>query len=679
MNFFEHQELARKHTRKLIVFFALSVILILITLILVVTTVMDVFIYKSSWILPAVSGAASAGSYFDYLFERHSKTILVTTIVTLVVIGGAMMLRLLRLAKGGSEVAKMVGARRVSSSSSDYKEKRLVNIVEEIAIAAGVPRPGIYLMEEEHGINAFAAGYSTNSAIVAVTQGTLDTLNRDELQGVIAHEFSHVLNGDMRLNIRMLGVLAGILLIGNAGLFMLRSMGYAGYRSRDSRGGAVIVVAGLAITLVGFVGVLFGRLIQSGVSRQREYLADASAVQFTRNPNGIADALNKIRRTVEGSHVQNRHASEMNHMYFGESVRIRFFSNWFASHPPLDDRIKRIQPNYNFSHDGMIAPDQQAETDGQSQAGMAGLAGNVANNAGEYSDIASSASVSAFTIAAAEKISRQTSVEKMVADVGSLGREQILYGARLRATFSQSVNDALATDDGAVAILYVLVLDQNKNTRERQINLISESESAPLAKITLQLFDEITALGERYRWPLLELCLPNIAQLDSGRLSVVKLTLRELITFDGKMDFGEFVVLLATESLLASYTSRSTRYKFRQLSALKSEVVAILGLLAKASGGDRADQQLAFSDAAALCGFKAIELPEISGSSFASYSQAISKLRQLVPVKKQKVFEACVQIALRDKVINIKEEELLRILAGAFECPMPPGGSSDFA
>ena len=417
-------------------------------------------------------------------------------------------------------------------------------------------------------------------------------------------------------------------------------------------------------------------LIQSGVSRQREYLADASAVQFTRNPNGIADALNKIRRTVTGSLVQNRHAGEMNHMYFGESVRIRFFSNWFASHPPLDDRIKRIQPSYNFLPDGMVAPNQQTDIGEHPEAGItmgvAGQAGDVANNASKHSDVASSAPVSAFTIAAAEKMSRQTSVEEMVAGVGSLGHEQILYGTRLRATFSQSVNDALATDDGAVAILYILVLDQNKNTREKQINLISEKESAPLAKIALQLFDEVTTLGERYRWPLLALCLPNIAQLDSGRLSVIKLTLRELIIFDGKMDFSEFVVLLATESLLARYTSRSTHYKYRQLSALKSEVIAILGLLAKASGGDRTDQQLAFSDAAAVCGFKAIELPEINGGSFASYNKAISKLRQLVPVKKQKFFEACVQITLHDNVINIKEEELLRILAGAFECPMPP-------
>ena len=223
----------------------------------------------------------------------------------------------------------------------------MINVVEEMALASGVPVPPVYLLPEEQGINAFAAGYSPSDAVVAVTRGTAEQLSRDELQGVVAHEFSHILNGDMRLNIRLIGVLHGILLLGLIGRFLLRSGYYSGHRrnSKDNSG-AVLLVMGLVLLVLGFVGSVCGNLIKAALSRQREYLADASAVQFTRNPGGIAGALKRIGAAVMGSSLKHSNASEMSHMYFSQGVW-EGFTGMMATHPPLPKRIRALEPNWD--------------------------------------------------------------------------------------------------------------------------------------------------------------------------------------------------------------------------------------------------------------------------------------------------------------------------------------------
>ena len=217
-----------------------------------------------------------------------------------------------------------------------------------MAIASGTPTPPVYMMQEEPGINAFAAGFTPSDAVVGVTRGCVGQLSRDELQGVIGHEFSHILNGDMRLNIRLMGVLFGILVVGLIGSILLRSSLYgSALQSRSSRGNStqVLLIIGGVLMLVGFIGTLVGNLIKASVSRQREFLADASAVQFTRNPSGIAGALKKIGGFEAGSEMMNPHAPESSHMFFGRAVSSGF-NSLFATHPPLEERIARLDSSW---------------------------------------------------------------------------------------------------------------------------------------------------------------------------------------------------------------------------------------------------------------------------------------------------------------------------------------------
>src|SRR4051794_19198969 len=278
------------------------------------------------------------------------------------------LIHIARLGGGGAAVAAVAGARPLGPNATDPLERRLVNIVEEMAIASGVRVPQVYVMDNESGINAFAAGWDVSGAVVAVTRGALDTLNRDELQGIVGHEFSHILNGDMRLNIRMLGVLAGIVFIGSVGAFGMRSAGEAD----DIRAAAALFVIGLSLFIVGYVGLVFGRVIKAAVSRQREFLADASSVQFTRNPDGIAGALDQIRASGAGTLIKSRYAEEMSHMFFGQSIKMRL-AGLFDTHPPLEERIRRVNPRFQLTpyRKGREAADAAK---GEAPEGAAGFA-----------------------------------------------------------------------------------------------------------------------------------------------------------------------------------------------------------------------------------------------------------------------------------------------------------------
>jgi Zn-dependent protease with chaperone function len=275
MDFFKEQDKSRTKTTQLIGLFILAVLAVVLA------------VYAIAVFIIFFHGARQPGfnpAEFHWV-QPHLGFWVVS--VTLLVIFIGSITKIIGLAKGGSSVAENLGGRLVNASTTDPDERKLINIVEEMSIASGIPAPQIYILDREKGINAFAAGYAPNDAIVAVTRNCLKLLNRDELQGVIAHEFSHILNGDMRLNIRLIGFLSGIMVLANIGYLILRS------RSGSKKSGAQIVLIGIGLLVIGFVGQLFGRIIQAAVSRQREYFADASSVQFTRNPGGISGALKR--------------------------------------------------------------------------------------------------------------------------------------------------------------------------------------------------------------------------------------------------------------------------------------------------------------------------------------------------------------------------------------------------
>ena len=343
MDYFQSQDVARRKTGLLVFYFVLAVILIILSVYL---AIQGVLVYAA----PVSEDEAIHGLSGLWNPELFGWVALGTSSL----IAGGSLYKIAALSGGGHTVAELLGGRLLRPDGADPDERRLLNVVEEMAIASGLPVPPVYLLENEPGINAFAAGHAPGDAVVAVTTGCLRHLSRDELQGVIAHEFSHILNGDMRLNIRLMGVLFGILVIGLTGWLIFRSTANVSVNVRtrnddgDRKGFNPIPLIGLALYVIGYVGVFFGNLIKAAVSRQREFLADASAVQFTRNPQGIAGALIKIGALAEGSRIQDPHAEEASHMFFGDAVPgFGQFFGLLATHPPLVERIKRLDPSFS--------------------------------------------------------------------------------------------------------------------------------------------------------------------------------------------------------------------------------------------------------------------------------------------------------------------------------------------
>jgi Zn-dependent protease with chaperone function len=352
MDFFGHQEQAQRSSRRLVWLFAAAVLGIVATLYAIAVGLLTVADQRT------MQGPI------------HWPLLLAVAAGTLSIVGLASLVKTAQLRSGGAHVAKMLGGRELDADPKDPKERLLRNVVEEMAIASGVPVPTIFVLDREAGINAFAAGWSPTDAAVAVTRGALDAFDRDELQGVIAHEFSHVFHGDMRLNIRLMGVLFGIVCIAALGRIVL----HATRHSRgDKKGGtAAILLFGLAMVVVGYLGVLFARLIQAAVSRQREYLADASAVQYTRNPRGIGLALARIGGI--GGRLQSARTEEASHMLFADGMKR--FAAGFATHPPIEERIERVLPG--FRKQLLKAKDPVAAvaaTPAPAVAGAAGFAG----------------------------------------------------------------------------------------------------------------------------------------------------------------------------------------------------------------------------------------------------------------------------------------------------------------
>jgi Zn-dependent protease with chaperone function len=333
MDFFAAQQASRRRTRLLVVFYLLATLA-------VAAAVTGIF--AGFWLWAEVTPIQPDAAWL----ETRWQTLAGVAAITIVFIGLASLYRVVSLRGGGARIARELGANPLPPDASDPLRRRLRNVVEEMAIASGVPVPDIYVLEQEGGINAFAAGYFPQDAVVAVTRGALEQLDRDELQGVVGHEFSHILNGDMRLNVRMLGPLFGITILGLLGRSLLRNLRLQRSigSSRKSSGALPVVLVAAGLVVVGWVGVTAARMIKAGVSRQREYLADASAVQFTRQPQGIAGALKKIGGIQEHSWFTRADSEEVNHMLFATGAPLR---GWFATHPPLDKRIQRLDPEFN--------------------------------------------------------------------------------------------------------------------------------------------------------------------------------------------------------------------------------------------------------------------------------------------------------------------------------------------
>ena len=635
-DFFQQQDVARRGTTRLVVLFSLAVLAIVVSVEVLLAATMGYF------------GRDPDTGAIDWTAVGDPRLLLLATLGTLLVVGGGSLYKIAQLRGGGRVIAEELGGRLVDGGTSDPVERRLLNVVEEMAIASGTSTPPVYIMDGEAGINAFAAGFASQDAVIGVTRGAATTLDRDELQGVIAHEFSHILNGDMRLNIRLVGLLHGIFLIGMIGYFILRMSFYTGGgRSRDNKGAVPILALGAGLAIVGFAGTFFGNLIKAAVSRQREFLADSSAVQFTRHPGGIAGALKKIGGFVTGSRVENPNAPQASHMFFGRATS--GFSAMFSTHPPLGERIRRIDPSW----DGEF-PDL-AETAGGAP-GAVGPSGAVGFAGGDAGGAAGP------NLAAA------------IGQVGQPTPAHVEYAAGLIDRLPEPVVAAAHEPYGARALVYALLLDHDPGPRRLQLAHLEAAADDGVYEETVRLAPVVERLDPRVRLPVLEIALPALRSLTSRQVERFQENVVALVEADEVIDLFEWSLQrILLRDMRASFgRSGPTRVRHRSAGAVRSPLAVLLSVLAYVGNRDPQAAERAFAE-----GWRVLSLPEQRllphrECGFTALDAALVELDRAAPQVKKQTLEAAVACITADREVTVEEGELLRVVSAWINCPMPP-------
>ncbi|HET7764930.1 MAG TPA: M48 family metalloprotease [Burkholderiales bacterium] len=628
MDFFEQQHRARRNTGWILLAFLVAVAAIVLSINVVGGTI---YLFATDRPLLPFGRALAAVPHSAYV---------ITTVVVLGVIFGGTLVRLNQLSGGGAAVAGMVDARFLGRDTRVPEEKRLLNIVEEMALASGVAVPRVFVMDGEGSINAFAAGYSANEAVIVVTEGTLKELNRDQLQGVVAHEFSHILNGDMRLNVRLLGVIAGIVLIGSAGGFLMR----AATGGRGNRGDARLFLLGVLLWLIGSVGVLAGRLIKAAVSREREFLADASAVQFTRSTDGIGGALFKIAR--RGSVIMHRHAEELSHMCIGSPVGELMEFSLLRTHPPVEERMERL-----------LGPQAVRLLKERSER----------EEASEEPSPVVEAFRSPLSAAVPPAAGALPAAAALLGSIGNPTSAHVDHARRVLDDIPEDVRSATGDAAGAkTAVLALLVAADD--TRVRQLALVRDDAGAAAADQCARFADALAPLGPRLRFPVLSLALPTLKALPQEERERLLALVRRLIEAHGKVSLGEFVLQTILNRTLGAAPKRAPLAKYKDIPSLARESAIVLSLFAHAGKGG----MFAFN--------KGMEALGITGGVFSAPAElridvvdaALNELKQLAPLRKPAFIKACVAVVMADAKLALAEGELLRAVCAALDSPLPP-------
>jgi len=648
MNFFALQERARRRTGRLIVFYGLAVAMIIVVVYLVLA-----FLYSAA---EAEDGVDPERLWIPDLFVG-------TALVLLAVIGGGTAYQVAVLASGGSAVARMLGGRLVPPQTRDPLERRFGNVVEEMALASGVPVPKAYVLDGEAGINAFAAGYSPADAVVAITRGGLETLNREELQGVVGHEFSHILNGDMRLNIRLIGVLHGILLVSMIGYGMFRMAGILGSGRRSSRdgknsggnGALVFLLAGLAIWLIGYVGVFFANLIKSAVSREREHLADASAVQFTRNPQGLANALKKIGALSQGSRLRAPRAVEAGHLFFANGLSSAWF-RMMATHPPLVERIRQLDPDFDGDFSRIRVDRESVESD-RAPAAAAGASNRIAG--------LTDAGVPAATVP----------VGSFAAQVGTPAGPYLDFVERFLAGLPDPLRESLHDPGRAADLVFALLLAGEAKARERQLQILETRIGAACRRSVEAHLAWLDAVPRNGRLPLGDLAMGTLRQMAPDAYASFRATVMALAASDAAIDLYEYAFLRLLVRRLDAAFGRGRRPgpTIPRLGAVRRECEALLGTLARSGHATDAEAEAAFAAAQARLFPEApANLPPASACTLKALDTALDRLADLRPALKEAVLDACGLCAGQDGRVTVAEADQLRAVADALDCPVPP-------
>ncbi len=641
MNFFSAQDKARKHTAILILLFVLAVACLVGLTILFVAIA---FSFNNAY-------AVADGSFS---LERIDPKLAwqVAAAVVLVVAGGSL-IKMVALSGGGANVAELLGGRLVPMDSKDPAHRKVLNVVEEMSIASGIPVPPVYLLEES-GINAFAAGTRIDNAVIGITRGALESLTRDELQGVVGHEFSHILNGDMRLNIHLTGLLHGILIIALTGRYLMRSASHSHRHLHRGRGSGGALLFGLGLFLIGSIGHFFGNVIKAMVSRQREYLADASAVQFTRNNAGIANALKRIGGAESGSVLMTPSAEEYSHAYFAEGIS-HFLGGLLATHPPLEERILRLDPSWDGRYlKPLQRVDLAAETEEQRRT------------------------------AAQEKHARQAAavmggvtVAQALEAVDAIGNPQAGHVERAReqvASLPERLLDEARNPWGARAVVYALLLHKDEKIRVRQWRILEARALPEVLQTTREITGLVATLDDEQVLSLLELVPGALRQQSKSQFEEWRGNVQALIDTDGKVDFHEWVtVRLVLHPLeLQHGLRRHLAARFNSLDTVAREVAILLSFAAGLEHADAAGMATAFREGANRAGLSNINLQPEAELTLPALDAAISRLDQLKPLVKPRLLKALVGTLAWDGKVSGAGIAFLRAISASIDCPMPP-------
>ena len=641
MDFFEQQDKARGLTGYLFLLFGFAVVCIIISIFCLASVAVG---FEKD-----LAGLA-------WTFELA----IISTIGTVIAVFLASAFRISWLSSGGKVVAESMGGQRLSQNTKDPLSRQVLNVVEEMAIASGTPVPPVYLMEEQ-GINAFAAGYSPRDAVIGVTRGCATKLNRDQLQGVMAHEFSHILNGDMRINIRLTGIIFGIVFLSSIGRILTNIAYVSGGRRRNGKdsGGGALVILGIGLLIIGGIGGFFGAMIRASISRQREFLADASAVQFTRNPDGIAGALKRIGGYSHGSKLKSAGAQEFSHMFFSSGI-----SSMFATHPPLPIRIKRIDPNWKNTYPNT---DKISATASQSSqvAGASGFTGSA--------DSGPTSQNQAPSQSGSNRQERPQSAQTFLKSEGKIDNEKLAQVRSLIASNPASLVEQAKEPFGARCLLFALLLDnKNLEARKRQVQMIENQAEEGTFDQTEKIEPFLTNLSCEQKLVLVEESRPAIAELSINQFSVFQKLIVQLIGADESIDLFEWCLHKVIEFDFGKQHYPRQLHGRASIRSRISDCAVILGALSH-YGQEGADPKPAFKKGIqALDRSGQIKLPASQDCGLSSMDKAIERLNKMSASEKRSLIDACARTIDHDGKTTDIEIQILRGIACALSCPLGP-------
>lgn len=581
-------------------------------------------------------------------------------LIVIVVVGSLFKMFMLR--GGGTSVANMVNARRIHTDTSDFHEKRLIHIVEEMSIASGIPMPALYIMDNEMGINAFVAGITPKDTVLVVTKGSLENLNREELQAVIGHEFSHIFNSDMKINLRLMAILAGILLIGNVGEIILRGASRSSGRRRSNSkgGGGVVVILLIALVMVifGYIGLFLGRIIKAAVSRQRELLADACSVQYTRYPQGLVSAFKRMQILEQGSKLNSAQVEDINHLCFGEPMSFALFGSIFATHPPLDQRIKALDPYGKYEILNTTAKEEK-------------LSGNVAGP--KKTNLESVLAPIMYTMAATANVTNVVDTqakEAMKNSIGNPSDAHFEHAKNIHNLLPDALLDIVRNKEKVECLYYGLILRRYKD-KTPIIEYLTKTLSKPELELVNEISDMLNPLPLETLVPLFDISLPAFSENTLEKRNAIYNRI-EALSQTLKPSLFRFALLTILGKKLNESSRVSDKPKYYSLDAVQEEVATLFAFIANYSYSDETQRNQHFSSIVTKLLSQPVEKPNVTVFKAIQFRNILEKLNRVAPELKEKIISACVELVLSDKIVKTQEAEIIRVISECLDTPMPP-------